>query len=406
MRRLNLAHAPEKGVVAVLLSVFFGFGVLLGAAALTVDVGNLNAERRQVQNGADASSLAAARLCADGNCPAATTPELTNLANANAADMNTFVQRLDPTQPAVCGSDPKGALSACTVSSPDVKDLTECPPAAIPAGAKGWLRVYTKTKLADGSTVLPYYFAQTLSGAFQGGTQQTCASTAWGPVGGYGAVVPITISLCQWEQFTTPVAPATEPRYQAAPDGPKPGYYTSRAPNWPPSSEEKTVRVQKDDSGCLLKNGNASPGGFGWVTDGSRCSLVATAGQWVQVKPGTSPECDLTNFWETPILIPVFDCIAASKADPVAPNTCANPAKGGTNTYFRIVGYASFYLSGYSIGKCNGSTLLCEPAHWGSTCTASQACLFGWFTKGTLLDAPIGDGKGKDLGISSIQVIG
>ena len=414
---MNLVHAPEKGAVALIVSVLFGSGVLLGSAALTIDVGNLNAERRQVQNGADAASLAAARLCADKNCPTwtstgttppfTTTPEITDIANANAADANTYVQRLVPTQPAVCGSDPKGVLPACTVTSPDVKDLTECPPAKIPAGAKGWLRVYTKTKLADGSTVLPYYFAQTLTGAFKGGTQQTCASTAWGPVGNYTVVVPITISLCQWEQFTKPVPPSTEPRFQTAPDGTKPGYYDAKAPQWPPSTEEQTIMIQKDTSGCLLKNGHASPGGFGWVTDGSgTCSLKATSGQWVQVDTGSSPKCNLGSVWQGTILIPVFDCIAATPADPVAPETCKTPAKGGSNTYFRIVGYASFYLSGYSFGNCTGSTLVCEPAHWGSTCTPSQACLFGWFTKGTLLDAPIGDGTGTDYGVSAIQVLG
>jgi len=63
--------------------------------------------------------------------------------------------------------------------------------------AKGWVRVYTKTRMTDGTTILPYYFAQTLTGASTGSTQQTCASTAWGPVGNYGTVVPIAISVCQ-----------------------------------------------------------------------------------------------------------------------------------------------------------------------------------------------------------------
>jgi hypothetical protein len=399
---------PERGTVAVLVAVLFGSGLLLGAAALTVDVGSINAERRQLQNGADAASLAAAQLCADGICPSASTPEIIDLANANAADANTNVQRIDPTQPAICGSDPKGVLPGCTVLSPAVTDLSECPPATIPTGAKGWVRVYTKTRMTDGTTILPYYFAQTLTGASTGSTQQTCASTAWGPVGNYGTVVPIAISVCQWELFTKPVPPSTDPVYQTAPDGTKPGYYNSPGtPVWPPSTAEQKVMIQKDDSGCLLANGHASPGGFGWVTDGSGCSLTATAGQWVNVNTGSSVKCDLTNYWHSAVMIPVFDCISGTDPPGGEPD-CTNPSKGGTQTNFRIVGYASFYLSGYSFGNCGGvgtATSACEPAHWGSTCTASQACLFGWFTKGTLSDSPIGDGSGKDYGISAIQIL-
>ena len=42
--------------------------VLLGVGALVIDVGALYAERRQLQNGADAAALAVAADCAEGDC--------------------------------------------------------------------------------------------------------------------------------------------------------------------------------------------------------------------------------------------------------------------------------------------------------------------------------------------------
>ena len=51
MRRLTTPLSSDRGAVAVLVAILFGFGVMLGAGALTVDVGNINADRRQLQNG-------------------------------------------------------------------------------------------------------------------------------------------------------------------------------------------------------------------------------------------------------------------------------------------------------------------------------------------------------------------
>ena len=46
--------------------------VLIGVGALVIDSGALYAERRQLQNGADAAALAVAQDCADGHCGRAT----------------------------------------------------------------------------------------------------------------------------------------------------------------------------------------------------------------------------------------------------------------------------------------------------------------------------------------------
>ena len=58
MRRLK----PDEGVVLVLVAGLLV--VLLGMAALAVDLGSLYSERRQLRNGADAAALAIAEDCA------------------------------------------------------------------------------------------------------------------------------------------------------------------------------------------------------------------------------------------------------------------------------------------------------------------------------------------------------
>ena len=60
----------ERGAAAVLVA--FSMVVLLGFAALAVDVGAMYAEKTQLQNGADATALAIAGDCAKGiNCTTA-----------------------------------------------------------------------------------------------------------------------------------------------------------------------------------------------------------------------------------------------------------------------------------------------------------------------------------------------
>ena len=71
--------------------MLLGFGVVLGFAAVSIDVGSLMWERRQVQNGADAAALSMAKTCAEdpAKCVAggADQPLLDTLNNNNAKDL-------------------------------------------------------------------------------------------------------------------------------------------------------------------------------------------------------------------------------------------------------------------------------------------------------------------------------
>ncbi|MDQ0031398.1 Tad domain-containing protein [Arthrobacter bambusae] len=88
MRRLMASNDDgERGAIAVLVALLLV--VLLGFAALAVDVGLLYSERAQVQNGSDAAALAIAQKCAantsDPNC-STTSPLASDVANKNAID--------------------------------------------------------------------------------------------------------------------------------------------------------------------------------------------------------------------------------------------------------------------------------------------------------------------------------
>ena len=60
-----LSARSERGAIATIVVVLFAGGVLLGCAALTVDLGRMKSERQQLQNGADAVALSVAPDCVE-----------------------------------------------------------------------------------------------------------------------------------------------------------------------------------------------------------------------------------------------------------------------------------------------------------------------------------------------------
>lgn len=89
MRRVTGAGKSERGGISILVALVMV--VLLGFAALAIDVGKLYSERAQLQNGADAAALMIAQKCArangapDADCDEAS-PLAPVLARGNATD--------------------------------------------------------------------------------------------------------------------------------------------------------------------------------------------------------------------------------------------------------------------------------------------------------------------------------
>lgn len=83
MRRLREDPDSERGVTAVIVAIMLV--VLVGFAALAVDVGAVVWDRKQLQNGADAGALAIAQACAQGAC-GNTAGDADDFAKANKSD--------------------------------------------------------------------------------------------------------------------------------------------------------------------------------------------------------------------------------------------------------------------------------------------------------------------------------
>jgi hypothetical protein len=92
--------------------------VLIGAGALAVDVGQIYAERAQLQNGADASALAVAQACHKSGCTQTEAEAFAaELANSNSNDGDSSVSEVDlsvPDQVTVRTSTKNGSSSVLT----------------------------------------------------------------------------------------------------------------------------------------------------------------------------------------------------------------------------------------------------------------------------------------------------
>src|SRR5690349_8936465 len=130
MSRLrNLRRRGDAGGAAVIVAILLAGGVLLGMTALVVDVGQLYAEREELQSGADAAAMSVALDCAQrGNttrsneCTAAPST-VGGYADRNAKDGASAIVR-------VCGSDSR--LAPCSYSPKG--NLTDCI-GTVPSGA-------------------------------------------------------------------------------------------------------------------------------------------------------------------------------------------------------------------------------------------------------------------------------
>ena len=433
MRRMSRPGRGDRGAVAIIVAMLFGFGVMIGAAALTIDVGRINLDRRQLQNGADAAALSAAQDCIKTACPnkgvTADMDRLRALADGNAgADQASAIARVDgklalcgtPTVKNATGLDVATGLTACDVPA-NSSNLQECPTPKLPSDSfpgateTPYLRVYAQTlNAAKTQTLLPYTFGAAIAGAGSGANQQACASVAWGPVGQYTASVPITISLCMFDAMVASYGGNLPP----APDSTWPGYGTGHTSAWPSSAAEQIEYTTKYAGNCDNSNGHAANGSFGWLTN-TNCQVSVTSGKWINGNPGNNFECpDLYKYWGTTVNLPIFDCVVDSHDDPGAPpaagSVCAIPSSGGSNIWYHIRGWASFYLSGYrfpgnagadttpNVASATKVSLLSNTA----PCGQPASCLSGWLTKGETSAAPIGIPGTPDYGLKGLQVVG
>lgn len=363
----------DDGAAATLVVVLLALGSLLGLGAVVVDYGSVMAERRQLQNGADAASLAVARDCATNpGCSTASSAAAPWVAsNQTSADLSGTASVYN-----VC----KGTTSSFPCSTPAGGGaLTSClaPPAGLSSRWTGYVEVRTQTD------VVPPLMGQILGSP--GKSAAACARAAWGPVGSLEAVFPIAISACEYSYFRRSGALAPGPVYDSS--------------NPRPSSREVSVILKTPDNANVPGSCPASPpggdrpGGFGYIDIDGSCTSQIDAGGNVGADPGSSVPnpCDarVRNALESVIWIPVYDSVIGT----------------GNTAEYHVAGFAGFYLSGYrlqsGISNDNGDTHN-QCASGGGNGTLR--CLFGWFVGGTPPGGSIG--PGTDFGARAVQLAG
>lgn len=257
MRGLNTPANGESGAIAVIVAVLMV--VLLGFAAVSIDVSKLYSERAQLQNGADAAALLVAQRCAksidDADCDFGA-PRAREVANQNAVD------------------------GVSNVESVSVDEIG------------GFVEVTTGAKEAGVST---NSVSMAFAGLFGFPTAEVLATSSarWGSPTKGRAPFPITVSICQVKGVT-----GVQQLLHLHGSGADPGC------NYGPS-------------------GAAVPGGFGKLKEDSSTSCGAavditteSAGSSTGNDPPKFCNSDL-NAWAADIqagkdviwLLPVFDSV-------------------------------------------------------------------------------------------------
>jgi Flp pilus assembly protein TadG len=284
MRSLIRSRLHRDDAGATIVIVALTMTVVLGMGALVVDVGQLYAERRELQNGADAAALAVAQDCAGGDCRDETTTAGT-YADDNAHDGQAAVDQ-------VCGSGP--GLTPCATPTADVP-------------ATGWVKVTTVTPDDD---KVDFVFAPILG--HDSGTVDATAVAAWGAVG-RATTLPITFSECEFIELGGNVDAGTFP-----------------------SGLNYIYFHDTTDAGICPAgpSGADLPGGFGWLASSDECGVDVTADSWVNDKPGNGVpnDCEPTDWRSAEVLVPIFD---------------NSNGLNGSNGSYHIAGFVGFRMSGY-----------------------------------------------------------
>lgn len=345
----------ERGATAVFTAV--SLVALIGMAAFAIDAGALYAERRELQNGADAAALAVAEDCLDDGLPcsygaAQVTAE--KYADANASDDAALVHDI--------ALNVTGKTVTVTVRSED----------------------------EAGETVMAPFFAQVIG---FGGTEVQAAATAeWGFPWGYPAP-PLIISDCEFD-----------------PDNAELGerfiFYFHDG-----KSEEPC-----HDSG----SGFDLPGGFGWLDKGAEydCAIYLETNSEYLADPGASPSTGCSPKTLKQVLMPNWDSEGGQDAT-VLPyfNKCTTDSGedctdgvGGVGNliWYEVVGYGGFHVLGYNFGGLYKEPLTQDltvdsffrPA--GSLpCTGDERCIAGYYTDVTIYDGDLG---GTDRGVTLVKL--
>jgi len=365
MRRLR----RDDGVIAVIVAICMV--VLLGIATIVVDVGSLYAERRQLQNGADAAALAVAIGCARAaSCPSTSSAmaTATQYADANANDNQTTVTQ-------ICGT--AAGLTPCSPAAPI--GSWDCPaqPTSGPLATAPYVMVRDQT-LTNGSTLMPSIFAKAIVPGYNGTTVKACARAGFGAPSS-AHVIAVTESLCEWNAATSN------------------GTNYAPAPPYPPNPAVSYDRViylhttSKAGSCPAGPSGFDLPGGFGFLDDPTNtCSTtVSTSGTYndntgVSASQACKTALAAAQAGKYIIYLPIYNSVTGT----------------GANGVYTLQGFAAFVLTGYHLPGFSAASWLTGKV----PCSGSDKCISGFYTQG-LVPAG-GTVGGPSMGAMVIQLTG
>ncbi len=358
MHRLVKSEMPslhrERGAVATILVILLTTGVAFGALALSLDVGQMMMEKRQLQNGADSTAMYLARSCASGSCDvsASNAATTTILGDNTTTHSNDFQTRCYFHKPGAV-SDPgcSGTDGSATGTFADCSPL----PTSVPSGVP-YVQVATRSKLASAGG-LQNWIAPLIGGS-KDSNVGACSRAAWGPPNLASGTLPLTISACEWYHATNDAS----------------GY-----PNtWAGYSVTPEVGITLNDTthsnDCKAWQGHNFPGGFGFLQmESTGCTATVDDNNWVGTAPGLGKNKCINAYVGKIVLLPIFDCVSTSKT------FCDDTGNGG-NAYYHILTFAALYLTAVDLPGDKGNVT----GYPGATASAqcNKKCLYGWFIKG------------------------
>ncbi|WP_457974136.1 pilus assembly protein TadG-related protein [Arthrobacter sp. D1-17] len=309
MRRLKeTPRLPEneRGAAGVLVAVTML--VLIGAGALAVDVGQIYAERAQLQNAADAGALAVVEACYETPCSQGDAESIAeSLANANSNDGESSVAEVDMT-------------------------------------VANHVTVRTTTQ-SGGNSFLTKMFASALDAPAVTVGAHATATFRYPPTG--VSVLPLVFATCEFVEDGQPHKILT---HSGSGGGPSPDKESPAK-----ESDDKGKGKAKDDSSgsgpknpadCNSTNpsGQIVPGGFAWLNPNRdvECEVRATVGQWSDGSEGLAIPTECKDLFDPDATPSLKDQTVAL---PVYAYTCEGMAKcTGSHTKYMIEKWAGFKI--------------------------------------------------------------
>ncbi|WP_305789198.1 Tad domain-containing protein [Symbioplanes lichenis] len=324
MRRLS-SGGNDEGAVAVLVAVLLTGGVLLGSAALVIDVGGLYAKREQLQAGADAASWAIAEACieAPDTC--------SNQVQQPRADELMARQVYGP------GEGNNLSAAAATQVCVDGIDCAawntnvECPSQRLSFGDYVEVRAYYQ----DGDDlVMPAPFAGLFGHEKKGSKVGACSRVSWAPPQSM-TVTALGLSAGCFDGVTyyradRPEEPTGLVPLQSLPD-PDPAGYVTASPDG--ACQWKVLGGDSGTGDCVAtyqpRQQAATDDDIAWRTACSQAVTDASAAG-------------------APLLLPVFDT-----SGPIDDGGEIYSAAAGDEV--TVIGFAAFRPTGSPAG-CDGAT--------------------------------------------------